>query len=132
MKSESYQQFAIVASDSAQVLSEKLNAKLYELRHKQPTVTFDGMIARISYYETVETCEDLRDEYALKGVRLTCQDCPLFSPIRKADGTEDHRVKWGDCDHAHLGRTYRDAAACDRLFQMINSGEVRLCLRENQ
>lgn len=132
MKSESYQQFAIVAEDSAQRLTEKLNAKLFELRGKSPTVTFEGLIARISYTETLETCEDLRDEYALKGVRLTCQDCPLFSPIRKADGTEDHRVKWGDCEHAQLGRTYRDAAACDRLFQMINSGEVRLCLRENQ
>ncbi len=130
MKSESFQQFAIVASDSAQVLTEKLNAKLYELRHKQPTVTFDGLIARISYCETVEQCEDLTDEYALKGVHLTCQDCPLFKPIVKADGTEDKRVKWGDCVYAHLGRTSRDSKACDRLFQMINSGEVRLCLAE--
>ena len=130
MKSESYQQFAIVQGDSAQVLTEKLNAKLFELRSKRPTVTFEGLIARISYTETFEQCEDLRDEYALKGVRLTCQDCPMFSPIRKADGTEDKRVRWGDCPHGTMGRTFRDARACDKLYQMINSGEVRLCLAE--
>lgn len=130
MRSESFQQFAIVASDSAQVLTEKLNAKLYELRHKNPTVTFDGLIARISYTETTEECEDLTDEYRLKGVNLSCQDCPLFQPIKKADGTEDKRIKWGDCEHAHMGRTLRDKGACDKLFQMINSGEVRLCLAE--
>lgn len=130
MRRESFQQFAIVASDSAQILTEKLNAKLYELRHKNPTVTFDGLIARISYTETTEGCEDLTDEYRLKGVNLSCQDCPLFQPIKKADGTEDKRIKWGDCIHAHMGRTSRDKGACDKLFQMINSGEVRLCLAE--
>lgn len=130
MKCESFQQFAIVQADSAQVLTEKLNAKLYELRQKNPTVTFEGLIARISYTETLEECENLTDEYKLKGVNLTCQDCPLFRPLKKADGTEDKRVKWGDCEHAHMGRTCRDGRACDKLFQMINSGEVRLCLAE--
>lgn len=130
MRRESFQQFAIVHADSAQVLTEKLNAKLYELRHKNPTVTFEGLIARISYTETTEECEDLTDEYRLKGVNLCCQDCPLFQPIKKADGTEDKRIKWGDCIHAHMGRTFRDKGACDKLFQMINSGEVRLCLAE--
>lgn len=132
MKHEHFQQFAIVAADSAQLLTEKLNAKLYELRHKDPTVTFEGMIARISYQETAEKCETLGDEYALKGVRLTCQDCPLFEPIRKADGTEDKRVRWGDCPHGTMGRTSRDSRACDRLFEMMNSGEVRLCLADEQ
>lgn len=132
MKRTSFQQYAIVAEDSAQRLTETLNAKLFELRHKHPTVTFEGLIARISYTETLEECESLSDEYQLKGVRLSCQDCPLFTPIRKTDGTEDKRVKWGDCPNAHMGRTYRDASACDRLYQMINSGEVRLCLAEEQ
>ena len=130
MKSESYQQFAIVAEDSAQKLTEKLNAVLFALRGKRPEVTFDGMTARVSYEETLETCEDLRDEYALQGVTFTCQDCPLFCPIRKSDGTEDRRVRWGDCPEKELGRTYRDARACEKLFRMIRSGEVRLCLAE--
>lgn len=47
MRSRSYQQYAIVAADSAQTLTEQLNAKLIELRDKNPTVTFEGLIARI-------------------------------------------------------------------------------------
>lgn len=132
MKRESFQQFAIVQGDSAHTLTEELNAKLFELRMKSPTVTFEGLIARISYTETVEKCEALGDEYALKGVRLTCQDCPLFEPIRKTDGTEDRRIRWGDCPHGTMGRTSRDSRACDRLFEMMNSGEVRLCLAKEQ
>lgn len=49
MRRESFQQFAIVAADSAQQLTEQLNAKLFELRNRRPQVTFDGLIARISY-----------------------------------------------------------------------------------
>ena len=132
MRSESYQQFAIVAADSAQSLTEHLNAKLYELRDKFPKVTFEGLIARISYSEHFRMCEDLSDEYELEGVKLTCQDCPLFKPILKMDGTEDKRIKWGDCPVASYGRTSRDGRACEKLFQMLNSGEVRLCLAESE
>lgn len=130
MKRESFQQFAIVSADSAQELTERLNAELYRLRDKRPTVTFEGMIARISYTETAEVVESLSDEYQSEGIRLTCQDCPIFKPILKADGTADARVKWGDCPFCEYGRTSRDSAACERLFQMINSGEVRLCLAD--
>ena len=52
MISRSSQQFAIVAADSAQQLTDQLNEKLRELRDKSPTVTFDGMIARIQYTES--------------------------------------------------------------------------------
>ena len=48
---ESYQQFAIVVGDSAQSLTEQLNAMLYKLRGKHPNVTFEGMTARICYDE---------------------------------------------------------------------------------
>ena len=132
MVRESYLQFAIVTGDSAQLLTEQLNEKLRELSDKNPSVTFEGMIARISYTETITVCEDLRDEYEQEGIKITCQDCPFFKPITKADGSEDKRVKWGDCPHSQYsyGRTSRDSRACNKLFQMINSGEVRLCLGE--
>lgn len=130
MKRESFTQYSIVTADSAQALTEQLNAEIRRLRAKQPTVTFEGLIARIAYTETNEEPEDLRDEYETKGVRLTCQDCPYFEPVRKADGTEDRRVKIGECPHKTLGRTFRDSMACDILFQKINNGEVRLCLAE--
>ena len=69
---ESYQQFAIVSGDSAQQLTDRLNKKLYELRKKQPTVTFEGLIARISYTEDERIFEDVSDEYEAAGIKLTC------------------------------------------------------------
>lgn len=128
MKSTSYQQFAIVAADSAQLLSDRLNSKLYELRDKHPVVTFEGLIARISYEECDTVPECLADEYRAKGVSLNCGDCPFFEPVSKKDGTKDERVKWGDCPNAHYGRTSCEAPACDLLFEMINGGEIKLSL----
>lgn len=127
---ESYPQYAIVQGDTADQLTEKLNAVLIDLRRKTPLVSFEGLIARVSYTERFEAPETLAEEYEQKGVRLTCQDCPYFTPVLKADGTEDKRIKLGDCPFCHYERTYKDTAACDRLFKAINSGEVKLCLAE--
>ena len=128
MKRVSYQQFAIVAGDTAQSLTEQLNEKLIQLKDKNPKVTFEGLIARISYEESFDAPESLADEYEAQGVRLSCQDCPIFEPILKSDGSEDQRIKWGNCEYSNLGRTYRNSCACSRLFEMINNGEVTLCL----
>lgn len=128
MVSRSYQQFAIVAADSAQTLSDELNAKLFELRDKNPTVTFEGMIARIQYTESERVPESIAEEYELRGVNITCEDCPLFVPALKADGTQDLRAKWGGCPVAEYKRTSRCSRACDTLFQMINDGRVKLCV----
>ena len=128
MREACFQQFAIVAADSAQSLTEQLNAKLYDLRGKNPTVTFDGMIARIQYTETRVEASSLADEYESEGVNLTCQDCPYFEPELKADGTVDRRIRSGRCPFSESGRVGRDARVCDRLFRRLNSGIVRLTL----
>ena len=128
MKSVSYQQYAIVAADSAHTLTEQLNAKLYELRDKRPTVTFEGLVARILYEETDKFPESLAEEYEFRGVRLTCSDCPYFVPAVNRDGTIDRRAKWGGCPISEDEKVYKCSAACDELFQMINNGEVRLCI----
>ena len=134
MRRESFQQFAIVAADSAQQLTEQLNAKLFELRNKRPQVTFDVLIARISYSEDVNILEELSDEYEEVGIKLTCQACPMFQPVRKMDGTIDKRAKWGGCEYSPLGygQTTKQSKACNRLYEMINSGEVKLCLAESE
>lgn len=134
MRRELFQQYAIVAADSAQSLTEQLNAKLRELQNKSPQVTFEGLIARISYMENVYSMEELADEYEAVGIKLSCQDCPLFQPVRKMDGTIDKRAKWGGCEYAPLGfgQTTKCSKACNRLYEMINSGEVKLCLAESE
>ena len=74
--------------------------------------------------------EDISDEYEMAGVNLRCRDCPLFQPVRKMDGTIDKRAKWGGCEFSPFGygQTTKDSRACNTLFEMINSGEVKLCL----
>lgn len=128
MRSESYKQYAIVAADSAQILTEELNAKLKELKYKHPEVTFEGLIARISYTENFDIPETLGDEYELQGAKFCCEMCPYYEPILKADGTRDERVKYGDCQYSEYGRTFRDSRPCEMLWQSIKSGEVKLCL----
>ena len=128
MRSRSYQQFAIVAADSAQQLTEQLNAELIRLRNKNPIVTFEGLIARIQYMEDESVPETLAEEYEMQGVKLTCEDCPFFCPTIKADGTRDLRAKWGGCHLKEGGAAKRTSAACDTLFEKLNSGEVKLCV----
>lgn len=134
MRRECFQQYAIVAADSAQSLTEQLNSKLRELQDKNPQVTFEGLIARISYTENVYLMEELADEYEAVGIKLICQDCPMFQPVRKMDGTIDKRAKWGGCEYSPLGygQTGKQSKACNRLYEMINSGEVKLCLAESE
>lgn len=127
---KSYQQFAIVTGDTAQQLTDRLNEKLIELREKDPVVSFDGMIARIAYTERAP--ETMVDDYEARGVNLTCRDCPFYNPIYKSDGSIDRRVKYGECRFAQYGRTFPESAACKTLFLKLNSGEVQLCLPEQE
>ncbi len=132
MRNESIQRFAIVKADSAAAFEEELNARISELANNRPVVSFhdaDPLFARISYTENVKVPETLSDEYALKGITFRCEDCPNFTPMAKADGTEDKRLKYGECQYARMGRTYRDSMACELLFQMIADGRVGLCLK---
>lgn len=129
MKAQSIQQFAIVQSDSAAAFEGELNARIRELSKKNPKVTFDGLTAYISYFESVSVPESLADEYILKGVCFHCEDCPEFQAIVKEDGTEDKRLKYGECQYAECGRTYKDSPACDMLYKLIKSGRIGLCYK---
>lgn len=129
MKVESYQQFAIVEGDTAQILTDRLNKTIYKLRTKHPAADIkSGRLAIVSYTENSFEPEDISEEYELEGLKITCQDCPLFTPVYKADGTEDKRIKYGNCPECEFGRTFKNSRPCNKLFRMINSGEVKLCL----
>ena len=106
MKAQSIQQFAIVQSDSAPAFEGELNARIRELSDRNPKVKFDGLTAYISYRVTSE-----------------------FQAALKADGTEDTRLKYGECQFAEMRRTRRDAPACDLLYKMIKDGRIGLCYR---
>lgn len=131
MKRESYTQFAIVAADSAHDLTEQLNAALKDLKHKNPSVTFEGMIARISYTETEEAePEDIFEAFELKGAGFHCGQCPFYEHVLNRNGEPDQRVKYGLCPNAKYGKAFATSQACDKLYQMFMSGEVKLCLAD--
>ena len=129
MKAQSIQQFAIVQSDSAAAFEGELNARIRELSDRNPKVKFDGLTAYISYNETVRLPESLADMYELNGACFHCEDCPEFQAILKEDGTEDKRLKYGECQYAEMGRTRKDRAACDMLYKLIRGGRIGLCYK---
>ena len=131
MRTESYQQFAVVKNDQASLFEGELNRRIRELKGKSPQVKFDGLTAYISYIESNDIPESIADEYELAGAGFRCGSCPYFRPVLKADGTEDGRVSWGYCDNApnDLGRTYRDNPACNRLYEEIREGGIGLCFK---
>lgn len=135
MKSLLVQQFAIVRSDSAETFEAELNARVKELYSYGPKVEIldngDYLTAKISYKAPLE--EEFRPKVPTEdGIRFTCQDCPNFEPIRKADGTEDARVKYGGCKFAQYKRTNKTSWACAVLYQMIENGGIRLCLSDSE
>ena len=135
MKSLLVQQFAIVRSDSAQAFEKELNTRIKELYGLNPTVSIsengEYLTATIAYKAPFE--EDLtRKDPTETGITFTCEDCPNFEPILKADGTEDGRVKYGGCKFAEYRRTYKTMRACAVLYQMIENGGVRLCLSDSE
>ena len=129
MRRMSYQQFAIVQGDSAQQLTDRLNRKLYELKDKDPTVAFEGLIARISYYVTEEV--EKKSSLDSAQFKFQCKDCPFFEPVLKRDGTADRRMTIGRCPFAPEGHTLTYSNACERLYELIKEREVKLCLRED-
>lgn len=127
MRSDSYFQFTFVKADTLETFERELNAKLYDLRGKDPEVFFDGLTAaRIRYKESEMTPEDLREEYSLKGVNLHCIDCPFFEPLRNKDGSVNRAAKKGDCMFHNYGLTWRDAPACERFYKMLNEGDLKV------
>ena len=133
MKRSSYEQFAIVVGDSAQSFSQKLNEEILRLQGNDPVVNFsesNPFYARIRYVVNTETPETIAEASAVEGVNFVCFQCPFFKPVTTEDGEIDKRFKWGDCEFAEMGRTYKTAAACDKLYELIKEGDVKLCFMD--
>lgn len=133
MRSSSYDQFAIVQADSASVFEKQLNEEIFRLRDRNPVVKFSESIpfyAQIKYIVNTETPETVAEASAVEGVRFVCAQCPYFKAPTKDDGTEDKRCKYGDCEHAELGRTFKKTAACEKLYDLIAEGGIKICFTD--
>lgn len=130
MKRSSVVQFAIVKTDSASLFERQLNERIVELQDNYPEVSFSESIplyAHIKYRMEKEVPESISDEYEMVGAHFTCAQCPYFQPVLKDDGEEDLRFKYGECPNAELGRVFKTEPACDRLYELIHEGGVKLC-----
>lgn len=135
MKRCTYLQYAIVKAQTAETFTESLNMKLLELCDNAPSVSFsdsDPLCAYISYTEYKESPENLKDEYELTGARITCNDCPMFTPEMKSNGTVDERKKYGHCKYAEFRKTAKTSSACDTFYQMLKDGELVICKHEEE
>lgn len=133
MRRSRYEQFAIVHADSASLFQKQLNEEIRRLRDNDPVVKFSESIpfyAQIKYYVDSTTPEKISEEYELQGVQFVCAQCPCFKAPLKDDGTEDKRCKYGDCEFSELGRTFKKTPACDKLYELITEGSVKLCFME--
>lgn len=134
MKRSCYEQFAIVSADSASLFAEKLNEEIFRLKDNNPVIYFSEstspFYARIKYVVNTEAPETIAEASAVEGVSFVCLQCPYFKPALREDGEVDRRVKWGDCEHTELGRTLKTAPACERLYELIKEGDVKLCFME--
>ena len=134
MRSSRYEQFAIVASDSASDFAEQLNEEIKRLKDYNPVVLFSEstspFYARIKYVVNKEAPETIAEASEVEGVSFVCLQCPYFKPATRADGEIDKRVKWGDCEHAEMGRTLKTSRACEKLYELIKEGDVRLCFMD--
>lgn len=133
MKRSSYEQFAIVHADSATLFNEQLNEEIYRLRDNNPVVHFSESIpfyAQIKYRVEAISPETVAEASEMEGVRFVCAQCPYFKAPLKDDGTPDKRCKYGDCEHTELGRTRKMSPACERLYEAIKEGDVKLCFMD--
>ena len=133
MKRSSYEQFAIVSADSAPLFNQQLNEEIFRLRDRNPVVKFSESIpfyAQIKYRVNTETPETVAEASAVEGVRFVCAQCPYFKAPLKDDGTEDKRCKYGDCEHTELGRTFKNTPACEKLYELIAEGGIKICFTD--
>lgn len=133
MKRSSYEQFAIVHADSAPLFNQQLNEEIRRLKDNSPVVHFSESIpfyAQIKYVIDEEAPETVAEASAVEGVRFVCAQCPYFKAPTKDDGTEDKRCKYGDCEHTELGRTFKNSPACEKLYELIAEGGIKICFTD--
>lgn len=133
MKHSALPQFATIHEESASLFDARLNEKVLELQAFDPKVIFSEHIpfyAHITYVVKETIPETIAEASAINGVSFVCSQCPFFRPVLRDDGEIDKRCKYGDCEHAELGRTFKDSPACDKLYEVIKDGDVNLVFKE--
>lgn len=72
---------------------------------------------KCTYY--IEEPEDLADEYELRGIVHTCEECPHLDTSRR----NNSRQKKLPCKYAKYGVTYTTSRACNRFYEELEKEE---------
>ena len=116
------QKITIIESDDPVEFEKRFNQAQEELAPYKSKTTFPTHrgthCAYIEYEQNVKVPEDIRDEYALRGISYICGDCPYFRPA------EDRRVKHAECEKGQ--RTTYTTTACVGLYEAIERGEIEI------
>lgn len=118
-----YPKYEILESKNPKQLTDKLNSLLEGVAKKDVEVKtgFDSSIghyAHVKWMEDLTIPEDIRDEFALKGIKYVCGQCPFFV-LHK-----DKRIKYHICNKGE--HTWYEHSACNMLYEMIEKGEIEL------
>lgn len=116
MKNVEKKKYKIVYDKSASGFEKKLNKAIDALEDFHPDITIDsnrqdGFLAYIIYTEDYKIPETLNDELEIRGISITCSDCPYMQR------SNDHRKKWFKCKYASYERTSIDSPACNKFYE---------------
>lgn len=118
-------EFRIITAENAQEFQDKMNALMGELAADRSVsnveFTFNLAAGHCAYFyfdRFVQIPENIQDEFALRGLRYYCVDCPLYKP------SEDRRVKWTHCAKAGC-RISAESCACDEFYAAMARFEMK-------
>ena len=122
MKREILTQVKAINPKPAEEFQEEFNKAMTALAGKSPQYKIDfserGFSAVITYTEVIETMDCVADEYHAKGIKYTCQECPL------REIQTDGRKRDAECKHAACGRATLKAEACEVFYRQLKLGAI--------
>lgn len=112
-----------IKSDDAFDFDSRLNSFIKQLDAKgipyevqvNPTA---GLLAFVTYKETIRVAEDIAEEYELAGEKHFCEECPFY--VRPTDG----RVKNTRCANGKLRS--KGSPCCDTFYELLDKGAIEL------
>lgn len=120
MKTITRKQLTVIQEHTAQEFQQKFNQAMTMLADKEPEVMFNealGFCAYITYNEQDTVIESAEDEFATRGIKFFCVDCPYLQE------DADKRIKRHFCPITQSRHSMNDSA-CGQFYELVQEGTV--------
>lgn len=119
MKTETKTRHITIMEERPELFDERINEVLAlpNLTSHRLTYLQGGLLAAIEYTTETTICENIKEEYELRGEVYYCDDCPHLQPIT------DRRHHYHECK---CGTTSPSRKACLLFYQELAKGEIKL------